>query len=173
VYELIASRQAVLLPFSSANRSYHLFFDKVKTDFLVGVVAIDGAGRCEPIAGTACQPWFSNDGQVGATPNERLKNGQRKLRTNHRIFRIERREVVRISSESGATCYLTNVPPDAVALWHRRLRAELKRPVARSRRLLGETRRREFTPVRERPRRHGKPGRLKLTARRRPLAARR
>jgi hypothetical protein len=45
VYELIASRQAVLLPFSSANRSYHLFFDKVKTDFLVGVVAIDGAGR--------------------------------------------------------------------------------------------------------------------------------
>ena len=45
VYELIASRQAVVLPFSDANRSYHLIFDNITADFLVGVVAIDGPGR--------------------------------------------------------------------------------------------------------------------------------
>jgi hypothetical protein len=82
-------------------------------------------------------------------------------------------EVVRITAASGATCYIADIPLEAVAVWHRRLRAELKRPIARAQRILREERRREFTPVRERPHRHGKPRRLKLPARSRPLTARR
>lgn len=44
VRELIASREAVVLPYRSGNRSYQLIFDTVNRAFLVGVVAIDGRG---------------------------------------------------------------------------------------------------------------------------------
>lgn len=45
VQELIATHKAVLLPWQSGNRSYHLLFDVDKQDFSVGVVAIERGKR--------------------------------------------------------------------------------------------------------------------------------
>lgn len=45
VRELVATREAVILPYSKRNRSYHLILDKAAQCFIVAVVAIDQRER--------------------------------------------------------------------------------------------------------------------------------
>ncbi|WP_321965187.1 hypothetical protein [Paraburkholderia sp. J7] len=61
---MIVSRHTVTLPFRSANRSYHLFLDRVKMDFMVAVVTIEGSNRSHSasVVTVLTREHFENDG---------------------------------------------------------------------------------------------------------------
>ncbi|RAR47993.1 hypothetical protein C7401_15434 [Paraburkholderia unamae] len=68
VLDLVTTRHTVTLPFRDAARSYHVFFDKVKMDFMVAVVAIDGGikGNSASIVTILTRSQFENDaGSIG------------------------------------------------------------------------------------------------------------
>jgi hypothetical protein len=63
-------------------------------------------------------------------------------------------EVIKVVTDSGVTGYIdASVPPEAIEAWYRRLGADLRRPIAHSRRMLRQNRRRMFRRVRTRTRR--------------------
>ena len=80
------------------------------------------------------------------------------------------REVIKVVTDLGVTGYIdASIPLGAIEAWHRSLRAGLRRPIARSRRMLRQDQRRVTRPMRERTRRR-KPGRRpRLPSRGRPL----
>jgi hypothetical protein len=68
VLEMVKTRHAVTLPFRAANRSYHLFFDKVKISFMVAVVAIEGGCKSgsASVVTVLTREHFENDaGPIG------------------------------------------------------------------------------------------------------------
>jgi hypothetical protein len=79
-------------------------------------------------------------------------------------------EVIKVVTDLGVTGYIdASIPLEAIEAWHRRLGADLRRPIAQSRRILRQDRRRVLKPVRTRTRR-GRPVRhLRLHRRGRPL----
>jgi hypothetical protein len=67
-------------------------------------------------------------------------------------------EVFKVVTDSGVTGYIdASIPLGAITAWHRRLGADLRRPIAHSRRMLRQNRRRVFRRVRTRTRRR-RPG---------------
>jgi hypothetical protein len=68
VLEMVTTRQAVTLPFRDANRSYHLFLDKVRMIFMVAVVAIEGGSKSNSasVVTVLTRGQFENDaGPIG------------------------------------------------------------------------------------------------------------
>ncbi|MEA3102728.1 MAG: hypothetical protein QOF74_6968 [Caballeronia mineralivorans] len=79
-------------------------------------------------------------------------------------------EVIKVVTDSGVTGYIdASIPPEAIATWYRRLNADLRRPIAHSRRLLRQNRRRTTRPMRKHTRRRRPGPRLWLPRRGRPL----
>ncbi|WP_321949340.1 hypothetical protein [Paraburkholderia sp. J10-1] len=61
-------RHTVTPPFRSANRSYHLFLNRVKMDFMVAVVTIEGSNRSHSasVVTVLTRDHFENDaGPIG------------------------------------------------------------------------------------------------------------
>lgn len=80
------------------------------------------------------------------------------------------REVIKVVTDSGVTGYIdASISREAIQAWHRRLGADLRRPIARSRRVLRQNQRREFRPVRKRTRRRRPRRSVWLLKRGRPL----
>jgi len=79
-------------------------------------------------------------------------------------------EVIKVVTDSGVTGYIdASIPPEAIEAWYRRLSADLRRPIARSRRLLRQDRRRTTRPMRKRTCRRRPGARLWLPRRGHPL----
>jgi hypothetical protein len=80
------------------------------------------------------------------------------------------RVVIKVVTDSGATGYLAaSIPLEAIEAWYRRLSADLRRPIAHSRRMLRQNQRRTTRPIRQRTRRRRPGPRLWLPRRGRPL----
>lgn len=89
---------------------------------------------------------------------------------NKRFIAANGREVIKVVTASGVTGYIdASIPIDAIEAWHRRLSADLRRPIAHSRRMLRQNRLRAFRRVRTRTRRRRPSPRLWLPRRRRLL----
>ena len=79
-------------------------------------------------------------------------------------------EVIKVVTDSGVTGYIdASIPPEAIATLYRRLGADLRRPIAHSRRLLRQNRRRTTRPIRKGTRRRRPGPSLWLPKRGRPL----
>lgn len=68
VLEMVTTRHAVTLPFRSANRSYHLFLDRMKMAFMVAVVAIERGttSNSASVVTVLTREHFENDaGPIG------------------------------------------------------------------------------------------------------------
>jgi hypothetical protein len=79
-------------------------------------------------------------------------------------------EVIKVVTDSSVTGYIdASIPPEAIATWYRRLSADLRRPIAHSRRLLRQNQRRTTRPMRKRTRRRRPGPSLWLPRRGRPL----
>jgi len=66
-----------------------------------------------------------------------------------RFIAANGREAIEIVTDSGVSGYVdASIPLDAIAAWRRRLGAYLRHPIAHSRRLLRQDRRRVFRQVR-------------------------
>jgi hypothetical protein len=93
---------------------------------------------------------------------------------NTRFIAANGREVIKIVTDAGATGYIdASVPLNAIVALHRRLGAYLRRPLAHSRRILRQSRRRKFSPLRTVERRRRRGPSSSLPRRPRPLIARR
>jgi hypothetical protein len=80
------------------------------------------------------------------------------------------REAIKVVTDSGVTGYRdASIPPEAIEAWRRRLSADLRRPIAHSRRMLRQNRRRTTRPMRKHTRRRRPGPRLWLPRRGRPL----
>ncbi|MCP3711323.1 hypothetical protein M3I54_30880 [Paraburkholderia sp. CNPSo 3274] len=69
--EMVKTRHAVTLLLRAANRSYHLFLDRMKMTFLVAVVAIEGGikSRSASVVTVLTREHFENDaGPIGKKP---------------------------------------------------------------------------------------------------------
>lgn len=81
VRELIAARKAVLLPWcsreGSADRTYHLIFDKEAARFVVGVVASAAADSCSHMVTVLTRAQFEND--VGPLSARQLRKSARNV----------------------------------------------------------------------------------------------
>lgn len=75
------------------------------------------------------------------------------MRIKHFIFRPNGRRVVQLTQDHTTLALDAAIPVAALAAWHRRLRADLARPLARQRRLRRQDQRRRFEPVRTHRRR--------------------
>jgi hypothetical protein len=79
-------------------------------------------------------------------------------------------EVIKVVTDLGVTGYIdASIPPGAIEAWHRRLSADLRRPIARSRRMLRQNQRCVTRPMRKRPQRWKPSPRQWLPRRGRPL----
>jgi hypothetical protein len=80
------------------------------------------------------------------------------------------RETIKVATDSGVTGYIdASIPPEAIEAWYRRLSADLRRPIAHSRRMLRQNQRRTTRPMRKRLRRPRPGPSLGLPKRGRPL----
>jgi hypothetical protein len=79
-------------------------------------------------------------------------------------------EVLEVVTDSGVTGYIdASIPPEAIEAWYQRLSAELRRPIAHSRRMLRQNRRRTPRPMPKHTRRRRPGPRLWRPKRGRPL----
>ncbi len=80
------------------------------------------------------------------------------------------REVIKVVTDTGVTGYIdASIPLGAIEALYRRLSADLRRPIAHSRRMLRQNQRRTTRPMRKRTRRRRPGPRLWLPRRGRPL----
>ncbi|MGX7002339.1 hypothetical protein [Caballeronia sp. KNU42] len=79
-------------------------------------------------------------------------------------------EVIKVVTDSGVTGYIdASIPLEGIATWYRRLSTDLRRPIAHSRRMLRQNRRRTPRAMRKHTRRKRPGPRLWLPKRGRPL----
>ncbi len=75
------------------------------------------------------------------------------MRIKHFVFGPNGRRVIQLTQDRTTVAVDAAIPVAALAAWHRRLRADLARPLARQRRLLRQDQRRQFSPIRTHRRR--------------------
>jgi hypothetical protein len=99
--------------------------------------------------------FFWRDGYDALRASETLTANAQGHRMQTKGFIADNgRAVMKVVTDTGVTGYIdTGIPPGAIEALYRRLSADLRRPIAHSRRMLRQNRRRTTRPMRKRTRR--------------------
>jgi hypothetical protein len=113
-------------------------------------------------------------GSMDSTPHSQMKRVTQSRSNSMETVRFTAangRRVNKVVTDSGTGYIAESIPLEAIQAWHRRLSADLRRPVAHARRILRRSRRRTRLPVRGLKRRRSSQRSLRLRLRGRPLIA--